>query len=67
MSGHYDHRSLRVLAELYPLLHYISGVQIADFLSSVGSHGAFALLKWVKEHEEGTMQIMRWRRNFFRV
>lgn len=64
VNEHYNHRSLRVLVEVYPVLHYISGVQIADFLGSVVSH-AFALLKRVKEHEEGTLQIMRWRGNFF--
>lgn len=59
MNEHNDHRSLRVLAELYPVLHYISGVQVADFLGSLLSHAAFALLKKVKGHEEGTLQIMR--------
>lgn len=66
-DGLNDHRSLKGLAELYPVLHYISGVQIADLLGSILSHGAFPLLKRVKGHEEGTVQIMRWRGNFFRV
>lgn len=66
-DGLNDHRSLKVLAELYPVLHYISGVQIAGLLGSMLSHGAFPLLKRVKGHKERTVQIMRWRGNFFRV